>query len=252
MILEGNERGFGAELAQHLLNPRDNDHVTVHAIEGFVADDLQGAFAETEAISGGTQCQKYLFSLSLNPPPGPAVPVEVFEEAISSVEKKLGLSGQPRAIVFHEKLGRRHAHCVWSRIDADRMKAIKLSHYKRKLMDISRELYHAHEWDMPDGFRDHDARDPQNFSRQEAAQAKRTKADPKVLKAMFRSCWEQSDSRTAFAAALWEKGYMLARGDRRGFVAVDASGKIWSLSRWCGVKPKELRALWVRRCALVC
>ena len=35
---------------------------------------------------------------------------------------------------------------------------------------------------------------------------------------------------------------MLARGDRRGFVAVDAQGKIWSLSRWCGVKPKEMRA----------
>ncbi|GAA6207870.1 hypothetical protein NBRC116601_11630 [Cognatishimia sp. WU-CL00825] len=242
MILEGNERGHGAELARHLLNPRDNDHVTVHAIEGFVADDLYGAFAESEAISSGTQCQKYLFSLSLNPPPGPTVPVEVFEQAIASVEKKLGLTGQPRAIVFHEKHGRRHAHCVWSRIDAGQMKAIKLSHYKRKLMDVSRELYRNHEWDMPDGFRDHDACDPQNYSRQEAAQAKRAKADPKNLKAMFRRCWEQSDSRTAFAAALWEEGYMLARGDRRGFVAVDASGKIWSLSRWCGVKPKELRA----------
>ena len=34
---------------------------------------------------------------------------------------------------------------------------------------------------------------------------------------------------------------MLARGDRRGFVALDADGKVWSLSRWCGVKPKEMR-----------
>ncbi|CUH99084.1 AAA family ATPase [Leisingera aquaemixtae] len=242
MILEGNERGFGAELARHLLNPRDNDHVTVHAIEGFVADDLYAAFAEAEAISGGTQCQNYLFSLSLNPPPGPTVSIEMFEAAITVVGKKLGLSGQPRAVVFHEKLGRRHAHCVWSRIDAGQMKAIKLSHYKRKLMDISRELYRTHEWDMPQGFRDPDARDGKNFSRQEAGQARRAQADPKELKALFRRCWDQSDSRSAFAAALWEEGYMLARGDRRGLVAVDASGKIWSLSRWCGVKPKELRA----------
>lgn len=29
MILEGNERGFGAELARHLLNPRDTGLVTV-------------------------------------------------------------------------------------------------------------------------------------------------------------------------------------------------------------------------------
>ena len=38
MILEGNARGFGAELAVHLLNPRDNDHVTVHEVDGFVAE----------------------------------------------------------------------------------------------------------------------------------------------------------------------------------------------------------------------
>ncbi len=241
MILEGNERGFGAELAHHLLNSRDNDHVTVHAIEGFVADDLFGAFAEAEAISGGTQCQKYLFSLSLNPPPGQKVSVEVVEATIASVEQKLGLAGHPRAIVFHEKYGRRHAHCVWSRIDARSMKAIKLSHYKRKLVDISRELYRTHGWEMPEGFRERDARDPLNFSRQEAAQAKRAKVDPKGLKTMFQRYWAQSDSRSAFAAALWEEGFLLARGDRRGFVAVDANGKIWSLSRWCGVKPKELR-----------
>ncbi|MEQ3673021.1 hypothetical protein [Pseudophaeobacter sp.] len=69
----------------------------------------------------------------------------MFEKAVPAAEQKLGLTGQPRAIVFHEKLGRRHAHCVWSRIDADQMKAIKLSHYKRKLMDVSRELYRTHE-----------------------------------------------------------------------------------------------------------
>ncbi|MEM6901204.1 MAG: hypothetical protein AAF583_15720 [Pseudomonadota bacterium] len=141
MILEGNERGSGAELARHLLNPLDNDHVTVHAVEGFVSADLAGAFAEAEAIAQGTQCQKYLFSLSLNPPPGPTVPIEVFEEAIAKIEAKLGLACQPRAIVFHEKNGRRHAHCVWSRIDAGRMRAINLAHYKRKLGDISRTLY---------------------------------------------------------------------------------------------------------------
>lgn len=54
MILNGNERGYGAELARHLLNPRDNDHVTVHRLDGFVADDLAAAFAEAEAISGAT------------------------------------------------------------------------------------------------------------------------------------------------------------------------------------------------------
>ncbi|MGE0280735.1 MAG: AAA family ATPase [Rhizobiaceae bacterium] len=242
MILEGNERGFGRELARHLLNPIDNDHVTVHAIEGFIASDLAGALTESAAIAQGTQCQKYLFSLSLNPPPGAKVAVEEFEAAIAQIEAKLGLAGQPRAIVFHEKNGRRHAHCVWSRIDSSRMRAINMAHSKRKLMDISIALYREHGWSIPAGFLDHMQRDPLNYSRAEAGQAKRTGHDPKAVKALFKKCWEQSDSRAGFAAALWAGGYCLAQGDRRGFVAVDAAGKVWSLSRWCDVRPKDLRA----------
>ena len=242
MILEGNERGYGAELARHLINPRDNDHVTVHRIDGFVADDLFGAFAEAEAISGATRCQKYLFSLSLNPPTGAEVSIEEFEAAISQAEHRLGLAGQPRAIVFHEKNGRRHAHAVWSRIDGQELKAINLPHYKRKLTSLSHELYLSHDWEVPRGFEDATNRDPLNYKRQEAGQAKRQKRDPKALKAMFHACWESSDSKAGLEAALKEQGFALARGDRRGFVAVDTNGKIWSLSRWCGVKPKEMRA----------
>ncbi|WP_299825378.1 AAA family ATPase [uncultured Roseobacter sp.] len=241
MILKGNERGYGAQLAHHLLNPRDNDHVTVHAIDGFVADNLYGAFAEAEAISNATRCDKYLFSMSLNPPQDAEVSVEDFEKTITEAEKRLGLTGQPRAIVFHEKNGRRHAHAVWSRIDGQELKAINLPHYKRKLGGLARELYRSHGWEMPQGFLDAEKRDPLSYTRQEAGQAKRAKRDPQVLKAMFRACWEASDSRAGFEAALKEQGFALARGDRRGFVAVDASGKTWSLSRWCGVKLGEMR-----------
>ena len=242
MILEGNERGNGAELAQHLMNARDNEHVTVHAVDGFIADDLFGAFAEAEAIAGATQCTNYLFSVSLNPPIGAMVKEEEFEAVAARVAKSLGLDGQPFALVFHEKLGRRHAHCVWSRIDMARMKAVPMPHYKRRLVAISRELYIEHGWDIPAGFEDAQKRDPLNFSRQEAGQAKRVKRDAQTLKAMFQKCWQTSDNRSSFAAALWTEGYVLARGDRRGFVAVDAQGEIYSLSRWCGLRTKDLRA----------
>lgn len=120
MILKGNQRANGRELALHLLNVDDNKHCTVHELRGFLADDLIGAFKETEAIALGTKCDQYLFSASFNPPPGKSVAIETFERAIDDLEAKLGLTGQPRAIVFHEKNGRRHAHCVWSRLDAQR------------------------------------------------------------------------------------------------------------------------------------
>ena len=241
MILEGNARAHGQELARHLMNARDNDHVTLHTLDGFMAHDLAGAFEETEAISQATQCEKYLFSLSLNPPPGASVSVEQFEAVIAKAERDLGLADQPKAVVFHEKNGRRHAHVVWSRIDTDRMKAIQLPHFKRKLMAISRAQYIKHGWDIPAGFQDAERRDPDRFTNAEAGQAKRAERPVAELKAMFRGCWEGSDSQNSFAAALAARGFALARGDRRGIVAVDGTGSVWSLSRWSGVKTRDLK-----------
>lgn len=122
MILKAKERGDASQLARYLLALRDNDHVALHELRGFVSDDLAGAFAEADAIARGTRCKNYLFSMSLNPPPGAAAGVDTFERAMERIEQKLGLENQPRAVVFHEKDGRRHAHVVWSRIDSRRMR----------------------------------------------------------------------------------------------------------------------------------
>ncbi|MCA8884183.1 MAG: hypothetical protein KDA50_10640 [Rhodobacteraceae bacterium] len=105
MILEGNTRAHGQELAHHLMNLANNDHVRLHGLDGFVADDLFGALAGTEAISQATQCRKYLFSLSLNPPTDASVPVEVFEDTVARVEKTLGLTGQPHAVFSTKRTG---------------------------------------------------------------------------------------------------------------------------------------------------
>lgn len=240
MILKGNERANGRELATHLMKGRENEHIELHDLRGFVADDLSCAMQESEAIAKGTRCKNYLFSLSLNPPQNENVSTASFEAAIERIEVELGLDGQPRAIVFHEKEGRRHCHAVLSRIDGEKMKAINLPHYKRALNGIARDLYHEHGWELPNGFKDRGARDPFNFTLKEWQQSKRTHRDPKALKEMFQTCWNASDNRQAFESALGERGFFLARGDRRGFVAVDWRGEVHSLSRATGAKPKEL------------
>lgn len=242
MIIKAKERGGGAQLARYLLSMRDNDHVELHDVRGFVSDDLLEALREDDAIAKGTRCENHLFSASLNPPGGATVSTEDFEKAAHEVERSLGLDGQPRAIVFHEKDGRRHAHVVWSRIDAEHMRAINLSHYKMRLRDISRDLFHAHGWDMPKGLRDWRERDPLSYTLEEWQQARRVGLDPKQLKAMFLECWNRSDSGTAFAQALKERGFMLARGDRRGFVAVDYCGEVYAVARQAGVKTKDVAA----------
>lgn len=242
MILKGSQRSGARQLAVHLLNERDNEHVEVHEIRGFASDDLLSAFREAEAVSRGTRAKQFLFSLSLSPPPREKVSIEQFERAVDAAERKLGLDGQPRAVVFHEKEGRRHAHVVWSRIDVEQMKAINLPHFKRRLQEVSRELYREHGWTMPRGLVASRERDPRNFSRAEWEQAKNAKQDPKALKAMFQQCWAASDSGKAYAQALAARGYTLAAGDRRAVVAVDFQGQVYAVAKWTGLRTKEVRS----------
>ena len=246
MIFSASQRAGAMELAAHLLNGDENDHVTLHEIRGFLADTLEGAFREIEAISRGTRCQKFLFSLSLNPPDYADVPIEDFEAAIEEIERKLGLLDQPRVIVFHEKNGRRHCHVVWSRLmysaHAQRMVAIRMSHFKHKLMEISRFQFLKHGWKLPAGMKRAADRSPWHLSREEHRQAVRLSEDPRALKALFKGAWEQSDTLQTFAAALQERGMLLARGDRRGFVALDMAGGIYSLTRWIDIGTRELKA----------
>lgn len=241
MILKAKERGNAPQLAKYLLSMRDNEHVELHDLRGFVSDDLADAFLEAEAISKGTKCKNHLFSMSLNPPENQNVSREDFERAVDQIESKLGLDDHARAIVFHEKEGRRHGHAVWSRIDSETMRAKNMSFYKQKLMDVSRDIYLEHGWDMPKGMIDRSMRNPLNFSRAEWQQAQRSKQDPKLIKAAFQECWKNSDGTDALKASLEDKGFFLAKGDRRGVVAVDARGETYSLSRWAGVKAKDVR-----------
>ena len=242
MILKGSQRGGARQLAAHLLKAEENEQIEIHEISGFVSEDLDEAFREIYAISQGTRCKQFLFSLSLNPPQCESAPIEYFEKALADIEKELKLEGQPRAIVFHEKEGRRHCHAVWSRIDSAEMKAINLPYFKMKLQDISRQLYFQYGWQMPRGLLNPDHRNPLNFTLKEWQQAKRLQEDPRVIKQLFQDCWAVSDNKASFEKALNGYGFYLAKGDKRGFVAIDYRGELFSLSRWMGIKSKELKA----------
>jgi hypothetical protein len=235
MILHGNQRGGARGLGHHLLKA-ENEHVEVHELRGFVSNNLVSALNEVYAVSRGTKARQCLFSLSLNPPPSENVSTEVFEDAIARVEKKLGLVDQPRAIVFHKKHGRRQCHAVWSRIDAQAMKAIPLPHSKPKLMDVARDLFREHGWTMPKGLIDAWEHDLKNFTLAQWQQAKRIGKDPKAVKEVFPQCWAASDSQAAFQAALKDNGCILVRGDRWGFVALDYACEVYAVARWVGIK----------------
>ena len=245
MIMVGNSRGNGQNLASHLMSA-ENERVDIHSVDGFMSEDLHDAFKGAEAVSRGTRCKKYLFSLSLNPPKNESVETRVFEDAITRVEKQLNLTGQPKAVVFHEKHGddgelRRHCHVVWSRIDTEEMRAIPMDYSKRRLNELAKELYLEHGWDMPKGFISPKFRDPKNFTLEQWQQAKRQGQDPREIKAIFQDCWKRSDSKASFAAALKLHGYHIARGDKRAYVATDIKGEVYVIPKYTNVKTKEVR-----------
>ncbi len=122
------------------------------------------------------------------------------------------------------------------------MRAINLPHFEMKLMDKAHELFREHGWRMPPGLQKKAERDPLSYARAEGQQAKRAKADPKALKGRSCAAGSGQHSRPALAVALLEHGFVLAQGDRRGFVAVDSHGEVYALSRWLGLKAKEVRA----------
>jgi hypothetical protein len=257
MILKGNQRGGGQQLAAHLQNSFDNERVEVAEVRGTVAQDLSGAFAEWAAEARGTQCKKFLYSLSLNPyQPNGRLTREQYLDLLERTERSLKLVGQPRAVVFHEKRDkdgvlREHCHAVWSRIDTDKMKAVQISHDRLKLRTVAQEFARDHGLELPDGMKPGNSRDSRKdrYNKRaaqenlgEKQQQERTGITKAERRADIASCWTGTTNGSAFVHALESKGYFLARGDSRDYVVIDAYGEVHSLSRQLSgvAKKKEM------------
>jgi len=246
MILKGSQRTNGKDLATHLSNQYDNEVVEIAEVRGTVANDLHGAFGEYEAVASGTKCTKPFYSLSINP--SDPITRKQYSEAIDRIEKRLGLLDQPRSVIFHIKNGREHAHVVWSRLHAQTMKAIHISHDHLKLRTLARELAHEYGLRLPPGLKEDRPYDVKfeklGMSFAEKAQAEQTGITPIQRKKNITTLYNQSAGALEFKQALNDNGYKLAKGDRRSFVIIDPYGEVHSLSRQIeGVKPKALKTL---------
>jgi len=254
MILKGNQRGGGQQMAAHLMNSYDNERVEIADVRGAVAQDLSGAFAEWDAEARGTRCRKFLYSLSLNPDQSQGhLTREQYVELLDRTERSLNLVGQPRAVVFHEKRDkdgvlREHCHAVWSRIDTDKMKAVQIAHDRLKLRTVAREFARDHGLELPDGLKKDGKRDRFNDRAKqenlgERQQKERTGISKEQRMADIATCWRETGNGAAFVQALEAKGYYLARGDQRAFVVVDLHSEVHSLSRQLSgvAKSKELK-----------
>lgn len=248
MIPFASQRGLGQDLATHLLNAQENEQIELAQVRGSIAMDLHGAFAEWELQAETlTNCRNYLYSLSVNPDPAQdRLSRDQYLDYIDRIEQALGLEGQPRALVFHIKHEREHAHIVWSRIDAMEGKAVHLAFDHEKLMRVTRQFARDHGLELPDGyFKDQD--DPEKsgqLSLYEKHQQETTGLTKEQRMELVTELWKNSDSAKAFVQALGSHGYMLATGNRP-YVLVDMYGDVNALPKLINdkqVRTKDVRA----------
>ncbi|MBV8978176.1 MAG: relaxase/mobilization nuclease domain-containing protein [Alphaproteobacteria bacterium] len=254
MIPFGSQRAEGQDLATHLLNAQDNERLEVVQVRGAVARDLHGAFAEWEAQAHNlTRCTNYLYSLSINPDQRQGrLSKEQYLDFIERAEERLGLSGQPRAIVLHVKkdghgVPREHCHVIWSRIDVERGKARHVAIDFEKLMAVTREFARDHGLRLPDGYykdQKQDRRRGRQMSLYEKKQEDYGGVTMAQHKAQVTEAWNRRDTPRAFVRSLEELGYILATGERP-YVLVDRYGNMNSLPKLIDdktVRTKDVRA----------
>jgi hypothetical protein len=249
MIPKASQRGLGQDLATHLQNAYDNEYVEIAEVRGAVARDLHGAFAEWEVCAHAmTGCRNYLYSLSVNPDPAQGQLTRAqYRDYIDRVEGKLGLSGQPRAVVFHIKDGREHCHVVWSRIDTEHGKAVHQPFDRQKLMMVTRQFAREHGLALPDGMVPDAGRErgrKRRLSLYEEHQQDTTGLTKEERIRQVTEAWRRSDGARAFVRALEELGYVLATG-KRPYVLVDLYREMNALPKLIddrAVRTRDIRA----------
>ena len=248
MIIKGSSRAGPSQLARHLQRTDTNERVEILQLDS-PTGNLAEALRDWQLISMGTQGTKGLYHANIDPDARYTMTPEQWQRAVDVLEKGLGLDGQPRVVVMHEKHGRQHVHVVWQRTDIDTMTMVPDSFnylaHERASKALEQEFGHEH---VPGKHAKRDrTKQPElpkaEITHAEWQQGERTAIDPHVFKEAVTQLHRQCDTGQAFKAALEEKGYVLAKGDRRDYVIVDGQGQVYSLARQIkGVTAKDLRA----------
>ena len=241
MIIRGDSAGSVAYWSRHLVRDDTNKRAEVKEISGLLAEDLPTALKEMEAIAAQSRCEgNFMYQANINPLAHERLTEAQWTEAVDTLEKNLGLEGHQRVVVEHEKAdGRIHRHVIWNRIDVETLKTADMWKSHEKEMATQRELEARFDLTPTPTPAADRKRAPELW---EIRAAERSGIDPDALRAEINEIWKSTDSGKAFAAALDERGYVLAKGDRRDFCVIDKAGDAHSLARCIeGARAKDVR-----------
>lgn len=244
MIVKGKSCAHAGNLANYLLRQGKNELVRFHGVEGTLSQDLSGAFLEMAALAELTKCKNYLYHASINPKDGEQLTPEQWARAVEIIEKNLHLEGHQKATVEHVKNGKSHYHLVWSRIDPENLKAQNMGwnyvqHEKAERL-IEQELGLEHvqgRFIMEPGEKAAD-RGPTHY---QIERAKRDGFSVYEWRKEIRAIEKATATAPELIAALEDKGYLIARGDKVPFMILDPAGKPQRMAQNLGLRASEFR-----------
>lgn len=226
MVIRGNIRGNGKQLAHYLTSKQENERIQILEVAGrknASESYLQQTMLGMSLLSELTKTTKGLYHAQINPAytEDKKMTPETWQKATNILAKHLGLENQRRIIVLHTKKDRTHAHVVFERYDHQTGKIIP-NRFSRLAQDRARK-------EMEQVF-------------DQKPTPHRNKHRPKLKEALT-ALWQQTETGAEFIKAVHKRGYLLAEGvPRHPFMVVDEHGRSFDLVRQLkGVRIKEVR-----------
>lgn len=225
MVIKGNIRGNGGQLADYLTRQGENDHIHILEVDGRDDADKDYLFTMLEGFSLNeklTKSKQGLYHAQINPAYDEDKQMNDgdWQQAADILGSALGFNDQRRVIVLHHKKDRVHAHVVWERFD-----------YQQSKMKTVAHNYKAHDKARAEMER--------VFSQKKTPQKNIKQPE---IKERLTEIFDKSKSGKEFERQAKDAGYRLARGAKRPFMVVDENGRSFDLVRQLkGVKTKDVR-----------
>ena len=243
MIVKGRTGTGGPALARYLESAK-NDHVELLELRNMDAPSLKAALYQMDALAKGSQCQKHALHVQMRAAKGERLTASHWREAVNRYAEEFGMQEHQSAVVLHHQQdGCTHCHIVFNRVHPETLKAADLWQNYPKHKELARQM--EQDWGLRQVSSEKQGR-KRNYSDKgqgETEQAQRAGESVHDLRERIRHAWETAENGETFAAALEAKGFTLAQGNRRDFVAVDRHGHPYSIgARTTGARAAKVRA----------
>jgi hypothetical protein len=234
MIIKGNRHNNGAKLASYMMTGlrTKGEHAELGELRGFgEAENILDAFRDVEVMGGATRADNVLFHVQMRLPDHETLTPEQWQQTADRIEKRLGLTGQPRAVYFHieDKTGAKHMHIGFSLIDADTMTVKPLPYFKFRFKALARQLEEEFDLTRVPNHREGPIKFAATKAQQE--QDRRLGVNGNEVRDTIRACWDRSDCGRSFDGALADEALILVQGTRRDYLVMDHAGGLHALGK---------------------